>query len=270
MKSQKLFLNLACGDYFISSSSWENVDWATKSREIKQINLLEKFPYLDGSFEIVYCSHFVEHIPYAQLQFFLEECYRVLKKHGVIRLVLPDFENIAREYIKNLDEHNFQYAEFNIIEMIDQCVRAKSGGRLVEYYRGVSEVEFQKYISRRTGYIFKKNSTTRSYSLMLFKKITIRKIQFKIQKFFIGIIIASLPKWYVQNHISNVETGELHRWVYDFNSVRNVLNQVSFHSVIKLDAFTSLHMQFPNIPLDVDEKGNIRKGIESMYIEAVK
>jgi hypothetical protein len=48
------------------------------------------------------------------------------------------------------------------------------------------------------------------------------------------------------------------------------LVEAGFRNVSKLDAFKSLYPEFPNIPLDVDEKGRSRKGLGSMYIEAVR
>jgi SAM-dependent methyltransferase len=270
MASEKYFLNLACGDHFIVSSNWENVDWAPKSRDVKQIDLLKELPYPEGTFDLVYTSHFLEHIPLNQSRIFLEECRRVLKADGVLRLALPDFENIAREYIHNIDNRNFLYAEFNIIEMIDQCVRTESGGELVNWYRGVDQPDLQEYLSARTGYVIKKSAALRQTRFSRLKHITLKKLKSKAQMQIIKFIVSLFPKWYLQNHISNAVTGELHRWVYDFNSLKKILIEVNFTSVSKLDAFTSLNSDFPNIPLDVDEQGRSRKGLQSMYIEAIK
>ena len=270
MQSSKKYLNLACGDHFVTSSEWENADWAPKSRDVKQSDLLKRLPYSDCTFDLVYSSHFLEHIPLAQVRTFLEECRRVLKTDGVLRLVLPDFENIAREYIRNIDARNHLLSEFNIVEMIDQCVRTESGGELVKWYRKVDNLELQDYIHRRTGYINSGRTTGAPSKVSRIKKLTVKKVLNKIHLVMVKTVISLLPTWYKQNHISNTATGELHRWVHDFNSLKKILVEAGFRNVSKLDAFKSLYSEFPNIPLDVDEKGRSRKGLESMYIEAVR
>ena len=166
----KKFLNLACGDYFIDSNEWVNIDWAPKSSKVKQANLLKKLPFRNETFDLVYCSHFIEHISVENLIHFINECNRVLKTGGRIRLVLPDLENIAREYISNLDK-NFQiFAEFNVVEMIDQCVRKKSGGELIKWYKNSrTNPELMEYVNKRTGYLFTSKANRKNSFLKYIK-----------------------------------------------------------------------------------------------------
>jgi hypothetical protein len=200
----------------------------------------------------------------------LEECRRVLKTDGVLRLALPDFENIPREYIRNIDARNYLLSEFNKAEMIDQCVRTESGGELVKWYRQVDNPELQNYISARTGYVSSGRIAFTQIRISRIRKLTVKKVPNKFQLVIIKNVISLLPNWYKQNHISNTATGEVHRWVYDFNSLQKILGEVGFNNVSKLDAFRSLNSGFPNIPLDVDEQGKSRKGLESTYIEAIR
>ena len=267
----KKFLNLACGDYFISSEYWVNVDWAPKSREVNQANLLGRIPFDDNSFDFIYCSHFLEHLSIKDVSNFLTECSRVLKNNGRARFVLPDFENIAREYIHNIDNNLLKFAEFNIIEMIDQCVRKKSGGELIEWYKSASgNSELSNYINKRTGYKFTQNSKSPYQIVNRLQNLTIKKVYFKIQSKIINAVVKLFPKWYRNNHISYTATGEKHLWVHDFNSIQQILLKSGFNHIVKLDAFTSLESEFPVMPLDVDLNGLPVKGAESMYVEALK
>jgi predicted SAM-dependent methyltransferase len=72
--------------------------------------------------DLVYSSHFLEHIPYSKVTDFLYEILRILKPGGV-RLVLPDLENMANSYVNLRKLGNHQKADFLVLEMIDQCVR---------------------------------------------------------------------------------------------------------------------------------------------------
>ena len=64
-------INLACGNNYIVSNEWLNVDFESNSKSVKKINLLKKLPFPDNSFEIIYSSHFIEHIDYNQVDSFL-------------------------------------------------------------------------------------------------------------------------------------------------------------------------------------------------------
>jgi predicted SAM-dependent methyltransferase len=267
----KKFLNLACGDYFIESENWVNLDWAPKSRKVIQANLLGRIPFEDNSFDFLYCSHFLEHIPKKDVLNFLTECNRVLKSNGRARFVLPDFENIAREYVHNIDNNLLKFAEFNIVEMIDQCVRKESGGELIKWYKNsLNDPQLSRYINKRTGYKINQNPKNRNRTLNKIQNLTFKKIYYIIQIKTIEAIIKVFPKWYRDNHVSTTATGEKHLWVHDFNSVQEALLQSGYHSVVKLNAFTSLELDFPVVPLDVDLEGSPIKGAESMYIEALK
>jgi ubiquinone/menaquinone biosynthesis C-methylase UbiE len=265
------FLNLACGDIFVTSALWENCDFAPKSKEVKQVNLLDGLPYSDCTFDLAYCSHYIEHIPKNEVLNFLQECNRVLKPGALIRLVLPNFENIAREYIKNIDEGNLVYAEFNIVEMVDQCTRRESGGELTKWYSKTStDNNLSSYIKSRTGYEINLNRNKPESFLVKFKNLSLIKIKFKSQLVFSQFMTSILPRWFQLNHVSKTATGEKHLWVYDFNSISNILKQAGFSSIIEKDSHNSLNSLFPVFPLDVNADNETRKGAESMYIEAIK
>jgi len=92
------FLNVACGDTFIEDDSWINIDFTSHSPIVKKANILDGLPYEDNTFDVVYSSHFIEHIPVDQIELFFDDVYRILKPGGLIRLVTPDLEFLNNEY----------------------------------------------------------------------------------------------------------------------------------------------------------------------------
>jgi len=267
----KKFLNLACGDYFINSKNWINCDFAPQSKYVRQMDLQKKFTFDTSSFDLVYCSHYIEHINLNQVSDFINQCFQVLKNNGIIRLVLPDFENIAREYVKNIDSNQMQFASFNIAEMIDQCVRRVSGGSLQKWYdKSRYDEALSEYVYSRTGFKYKEKQDFKHNIIIRLRRLTLKKLILKIQSRSIFLVIRFLPDWFKKNHITEVSTGEQHLWVHDFYSVKSILEKNGFSEVKRVSAHYSQEIDFPLYPLDVNSENHARKGKESMYIEARK
>lgn len=76
------------------TANWSNVIRCDASRRL---------PYANESVDKIYSSHFLEHIPEDRGRKVLRECYRVLRKGGVMRLVVPDLTWHARRYIEGTE-----------------------------------------------------------------------------------------------------------------------------------------------------------------------
>ncbi|AMK76450.1 hypothetical protein A1342_12825 [Methylomonas methanica] len=74
-----------------------DLDWNDK---IYLYDLTKKFPWTDSSVDIVYSSHTLEHFSRDDGRRFLTECHRVLRKNGIIRIVVPDLKHFVGEYIE--------------------------------------------------------------------------------------------------------------------------------------------------------------------------
>lgn len=122
-------LNLGCG--YQTSERCLNIDWSLPVRlkgspigrrvapalltgdrrsrydamtgQIKGHDLRKGIPFKDGSADVVYHSHVLEHIDRGAVPGFFAEILRVLKPGGVHRIVVPDLEQQAREYLRSLD-----------------------------------------------------------------------------------------------------------------------------------------------------------------------
>jgi Methyltransferase domain len=73
-----------------------NLDWDSR---IHLHNLTRRFPWQDESAEVVYSAHTLEHFSREHGRHFLTESHRVLKKGGIIRIIVPDLQYIARQYV---------------------------------------------------------------------------------------------------------------------------------------------------------------------------
>lgn len=63
-------------------------------------DLRHTFPWPDSSVNIIYSSHTLEHFSKTDGRRLLEDCYRVLRNNGILRIVVPDLGYIMQEYIE--------------------------------------------------------------------------------------------------------------------------------------------------------------------------
>lgn len=122
MSSQR-YVQYGCG--LSAPSTWQNFDVSLTLR-LQKIPLLkavlarsERFPTFpsnveygdivkglpvpDGSCAGVYCSHVLEHLSLEDLRTALRNTYRMLRPHGMFRLVLPDLKHLATAYVEAND-----------------------------------------------------------------------------------------------------------------------------------------------------------------------
>ena len=67
-------------------------------RKVRYLNVSRHFPFPDSSFEAVFSSHMLEHLPRHQAQFCISECHRILKTGGICRISVPDLDKIVDSY----------------------------------------------------------------------------------------------------------------------------------------------------------------------------
>jgi SAM-dependent methyltransferase len=268
-------VNLACGSTLISGDGWLNFDYVPSSPAVHKADLLGRLPLETSSVSLVYSSHFLEHIPYSDVPSFLAECYRILQPGGVLRLVLPDFENLCRAYLEHREQGNHGEADFIILEIVDQCVRRDSGGELGRFYqvlRGspTDEDSMIEFVKQRTGEDILASGTEMHSLSKIGVKTLVRKVQNRVERMWIRLVINLLPRSFRAQNVSLASVGELHHWLWDYDQLGSVLRSVGFTSIERRNAQTSSFPDFPYSPLDVNAYGQPRKGSESMYIEAIK
>jgi predicted SAM-dependent methyltransferase len=86
----------------ISREKYQNV-WP---KEIIWKDVSKKIQYPDNSIAKIYSSHFLEHLSKAGGERFIFESFRVLRKDGILRLVVPDLLFHARRYIAGVSSTN--------------------------------------------------------------------------------------------------------------------------------------------------------------------
>src|SRR3990172_11805010 len=125
------YLNLGCGSRF--HPDFINIDAVSFNPHVLAHDLNRGIPFPDHCFDAVYHSHVLEHFQKEKALEFLKECCRVLKVRGIIRVAVPDLEQIARTYLYAFEkameqrdewQHNYDWI---MLELYDQAVRERPG-----------------------------------------------------------------------------------------------------------------------------------------------
>jgi len=74
---------------------------------IRYVDAAKRIPDDDCSVDRIYCCHMLEHLQRPEALRFLQECYRVLKPSGAIRVVVPDLKILASVYNATGDADRF-------------------------------------------------------------------------------------------------------------------------------------------------------------------
>ncbi|MEF3279760.1 MAG: methyltransferase domain-containing protein [Elusimicrobiota bacterium] len=263
-------LNLACGDRF--HKDWINIDFHSNSSSVIRVNILKGLDFESNTFDAVYTSHFLEHLPKNKAVFVLKEIYRVLKPGGILRVVVPDLENIAREYLKILENiNNEDYKEryeWIILELLDQMVRNKPGGEMIDIYNNVKKEKnlvLARYIQDRVGERLLENNFKKD--LMNF---SFDKVKNKILYLYLKLIKYLIPSDIRDLIFVNTSIGEKHCWMYDTYSLSKILTECGYLDIKRMAYNQSQIQNFNSYFLDSDTNGFPYKGCSSLYIEGRK
>jgi predicted SAM-dependent methyltransferase len=274
-------LNLGCGSR--SHPDWENLDLFPVAPTVRAHDLRKGIPFSDGTFDVVYHSHVLEHFSKQAAPGFLRECHRVLKSGGIIRVAVPDLERIARLYLEALERASHgmpgwrENYEWMVLEMFDQTVRETSGGSCREYLRQ-DPIPNWSFICERWGTEAKAvveavraetlphpNGHSRSRAkggayLRHFGRIALNKI---------AKTLLSEQNYEALRVGRFRRQGEIHQWMYDTYSLAQLLQRAGFCNCRRCTATESQISNWAGYQLDAQPAGTPHKP-DSLFMEAAK
>jgi predicted SAM-dependent methyltransferase len=276
------YLNLGCGSNYSKQKEkeWVNLDFFPNGENIIKHNLLLGIPFENNSFDLVYHSHVLERFSKGDGEKFIAACFRVLKPRGILRVVVPDLERIARIYLKFLEQgienSTDKIVELNyswmLLEMFDQMVRNSTGGNMAKYL-------FQENILNE-GFIFERigEEGRNLRSQFISDSFKIKKIQKQESKLSFGANLLKTLKKHLFKKLKIDEKalaigkfrmqGEIHQWMYDRYSLQNLLKKCGGSNIQIRDAFSSFDKDWLTYELDSNSNG-VRKP-DSLFMEAIK
>jgi predicted SAM-dependent methyltransferase len=264
-------LNLGCGSRF--HPDWVNLDLYPSSRAVQQWDLQNELPFPDGSFDVVYHSHVLEHFSQQNGLRFLERCRKVLRPGGILRVVVPDLERIVEFYCDafnnalNRKQDSQFYYDWAIIEMFDQTTREFSGGEMVQFVRKATPSQLTFLKARLGGELDRmlprvsqvSRSETSPQRISLGNRL--RRLTLRLLVGTEGLAAYDRGRFR--------SSGEVHIWMYDRYSLGRALELVGFAETKQFGPSESGIANWSGFNLDTEPDGRVYKP-DSLYMEASK
>lgn len=280
-------LNLGCGNRF--HSSWVNLDISPRHPSVLQCDVVRGIPFGDDHFDVVYHSHMLEHIRRRDVQPFLQECRRVLKPGGILRVATPDLERLCELYLDRVrgattaDALAASDHAWLVLEMFDQVARERSGGDMIAYLRQ-DPLPNQSFVLERIGEEGReilrsirrdKVPLQRVSARHGFASRVVRGIGRRVKRVLPATREALIKSWYGHDALHALEigkfrlSGEVHHWLYDRVSLSRVLQDAGFCEPVARRANESAIDGWPAFHLDTTATGDVIKP-DSFFMEATK
>ena len=144
--AEAINLHLGCGKRYIPG--FIHVDLDTFPHIDYQSDISDLSMFADNSVDLIYCCHTVEYFDRQDARNkILPEWRRVLKKKGILRLAVPDFEALLKVYL--------QYGDLDKIvgPLYGRIIIKTPNGEKAIYHKTVYDFKALKELLESSGFI---------------------------------------------------------------------------------------------------------------------
>jgi len=147
-ESRNLKVHLGCGRDI--RPGWINIEMFAGGQKppdpedgaVVDYDLRQGLPLPDGSCEVIYSSHFFEHLEYRHGVELMRQCHRCLQPGGTLRFCLPDLRLDMEAYLRGDNSGNEEFdalvgpdfgKNFELIRGLDPSVRGRAMAHYLNY-----------------------------------------------------------------------------------------------------------------------------------------
>lgn len=221
---------------------------------------------------MVYHSNVLEHIRPVVAEDFMRECARICRSGGILRVAVPDLEQICRLYLAKLEEAiqgkpgAREERAWMLLEMLDQMTRESSGGAMGDCLKQLP-ASLENFVFSRIGN--EGREFVRQYrGLGTTGKPPPsgwwRQLREKVALAFVS------PREGLAKAIGDFRlSGEVHHWMYDRFSLKELMESVGFSEIRVMRPEKSRIPGWSDFFLEVGPDGSVHKP-DSLILEGVK
>jgi SAM-dependent methyltransferase len=263
-----ILVNLGCGR--TRHAEWINLDVEPPGSDVRRWDVRKPLPFPDGSVDMVYHSHLLEHLEADDGRNLIKDCFRALKPGGILRVAVPDLAGIAEAYLEARvsarQDGDTTMLEWTRMELVDQATRGVSGGEMLRWLRSRSSSELA--IVRSRAGVEVDDALERGATAKL---PTFARVWRRFRKEALRVVALALGG---RNWAKAVDEGlfrqggEVHRTMYDDLRLIRLLLDAGFENARVVNASESCLPDFNRFGLDVVD-GKVRKP-DSLFVEARK
>lgn len=264
-----ILVNLGCGR--TRHAEWINLDVDPQGSDVRRWDARKPLPFTDGSVDMVYHSHLLEHLSADEGRRLIQDCFRVLKAGGILRVVVPDLAGIAEAYLaaraSAREGGDATLLEWTRMELVDQASRCVSGGEMLPWLKSRSRTELAVIKSRagvEVDYALGRGPVAAGPPTPARVWRKMRTVVLRVAALVLGghRWAAAVDEGLFRSR------GEIHRTMYDDLRLVRLLLDTGFKDARVVKASESRLPGFARYGLDVVD-GNVRKP-DSLFVEANK
>lgn len=245
--STKIFLK---GINIGSGSRWHRMFWRGLDQlDGERLHHKTKLAYANESVNCVYSSHFFEHIDNETAENLFREFYRILKKGGALRIVVPDFEEIKARLLAYDAEYFRNVGFVGRPEWESFGVEKNAVNFALHWFANYQNIPYVQSEKKSKPEVFYRGPPSLSEDIVRKKAKVLGTLEFG------EWAISNIPEEYIGNG------GHINTWT--FRKFDQMLSRMGF-SVRRLTIGASSDKDMARFDFEPD------RGRVSMYVEAVK
>ncbi len=112
---------------------------------------ITSLPFANETVDLIYASHVIEYFDRVEVIDVLNEWYRTLKKGAILRLAVPDFYEMAKEYVNAIEKNDF-YHDLTLDNFLGPLYGRMFDGNKMIYHKTVYDFDSLNNVLRGIGF----------------------------------------------------------------------------------------------------------------------